>query len=121
MDSKAPDLHTNTDVLTKLLLEKHVEKKHVKPIFKKLKSTPNNSVLLGNIGEQEEEIHGNEKHDRTEVTHVGEGHPNGLDHPIVFSALIWVVVSQWFRSTFLISNLHHHLVSIIPLLRFTNT
>lgn len=63
MDSKAPDLHTNTDVLTKLLLEKHVEKKHVKPICKKLKSTPNNSVLLGNIGEQEEEIHGNEKHD----------------------------------------------------------
>ena len=27
MDSKAPDLHTNTDVLTKLLLKKHVGKK----------------------------------------------------------------------------------------------
>ena len=47
----------------KAALRKACGKKHVKPICKKLKSTPNNSVLLGNIGEQEEEIHGNEKHD----------------------------------------------------------
>ena len=64
MNSKAPDLHTNTDGLTKLLLKStwKKKKKHIKPIFKKLKSMPNNSVLLGNTGEQEEEMHRDEKH-----------------------------------------------------------
>lgn len=86
MDSKALELHTNTEGLTNLMLllkKKAGGSMHtiLNLIFKKLKSILNNSILLGNTRVVRRNGWERDPQLRIVVTCVGEGQPGNRDHP----------------------------------------